>query len=312
MLLLSAVNEFLNYCQFEKRLSEKTLKAYRTDLTQLAAFLKEKSYPNEIDKISKTELRDYLASLVSLKHKTIKRKIASAKALFNYLEFEDHIIVNPFRKMRVTIREPKRLPKVMDIREITRIFRKAYGSIQQQTIPGSYQHFTFLRDVVIVELLFNTGARVSEIADLTRDNINLETGSILIKGKGDKERNIQICNREALDSIKQYYKLYGSKIKEAGNYFLVNRIGNKLSDQSIRLIIKNLAREAGLTKHITPHIFRHSFATLLLEQDVDIKYIQSLLGHSSIVTTQIYTHVNRAQQKKILRTKHPRKSMVML
>lgn len=312
MLFLSAVNEFVNYCQFEKRLSGKTLKAYRTDLTQLDLFLKTKEYPEEISSITKLELRDYLASLVSLKHKTIKRKIASAKAMFNYLEFEDHIIVNPFRKMRINIREPKRLPKVMDMRDITRIFRKAYGSIQQQLVPGTFQHFTISRNVVIIELLFNTGARVSEIAGLTRDNINLESGSILIKGKGDKERTIQICNREALDSIKQYHKCYSSRIQDADNYFLVNRVGSKLSDQSIRAIVKNLAREAGLTKHITPHVFRHSFATLLLEQDVDIKYIQSLLGHSSIMTTQIYTHVNRAQQKKILKTKHPRKTMVML
>lgn len=312
MLFLSAVNEFVHYCQFEKRLSEKTLKAYKTDLAQLAAFLKEKKYPEEIAAITKLELRDYLASLVSLKHKTIKRKIASAKAMFNYLEFEDHILVNPFRKMRINIREPKRLPKVMDMRDITRIFRKAYSNIQQQLNPGTFEHFTVSRNVVIVELLFNTGARVSEIAGLTRDNINLETGSILIRGKGDKERTIQICNREALESIKQYHKLYCKRIQNADNYFLVNRVGSRLSDQSIRSIVKNLAREAGLTKHITPHIFRHSFATLLLEQDVDIKYIQSLLGHSSIMTTQIYTHVNRAQQKKILKAKHPRKTMVMV
>lgn len=311
MLFLSAVSEFVNYCQFEKHLSQKTLKAYRTDLAQLGSFLKEKRYSEEIVTITKTELRDYLVSLSSLKHKTIKRKLASAKAMFNYLEFEDHILVNPFRKMRINIREPKRLPKVMDMRDITRIFRKAYGNVQHQLVPGTFQHFVVSRNVVIVELLFNTGARVSEIAGLTRDSINLDTGSILIRGKGDKERTIQICNKEALDSIKQYHKLYSRRIHDAGSYFLVNRIGGKLSDQSIRAIVKNLALEAGLTKHITPHIFRHSFATLLLEQDVDIKYIQSLLGHSSIMTTQIYTHVNRAQQKKILKTKHPRKTMVM-
>src|ERR1700740_3429938 len=119
MLILTAVSEFVNYCQFEKRLGEKTLKAYRTDLAQLVGFLKEKSYPERIAEITKLELRDYLASLVSLKHKTIKRKIASAKAMFNYLEFEDHIAVNPFRKMRINIREPKRLPQVMDMRDIT-------------------------------------------------------------------------------------------------------------------------------------------------------------------------------------------------
>ena len=312
MLFSSAVREFIHYCQFEKHLSEKTIKAYQTDLSQLAQFLQKNRHPEEISDITKLELREYLASLVSYKHKTIKRKIASAKAMFNYLEFEDQILINPFRKIRVNIREPKRLPKVMDMRDITRIFRKAYGSIRQEAVPGTFAHFAVCRNVVIIELLFNTGARVSEISGLTKGNINLETGSILIRGKGDKERTIQICNREALESIRQYHRLYRNRIESAGNYFLVNRIGSKLSDQSIRTIVKNLADAAGLSKHITPHIFRHSFATLLLEQDVDIKYIQSLLGHSSIMTTQIYTHVNRAKQKKILKTKHPRKTMVMV
>jgi integrase/recombinase XerD len=107
--------------------------------------------------------------------------------------------------------------------------------------------------------------------------------------------------------LKNYRNLYSDKIKNSGGFFLINRFGKKLSDQSIRTIVKRLTNKAGIKKHITPHVFRHSFATLLLEKDVDIKYIQSMLGHSSIMTTQIYTHVNRKKQKQILKLKHPRR-----
>ncbi len=311
MLLPDASKEFLSHCQFEKNLSEKTLKAYKTDLTQLLEFMNSRSFDITITAISKTELKEYLVSIGSLKPKSVKRKIATVKALFNYLEFEDILAINPFRKMRINIKEPKRLPLVMDIREITRIFKTAYSYKKMETVPETYSYFRVLRDIVILELLFSTGARVSEIAGLTKSNINLDSGSVTIRGKGDKERAIQICNRETIDLLRHYYKLYKPSIEKAGNYFLVNRLGQKLSDQSIRTIVKKLAGTAGINRHITPHMFRHSFATLLLEKDVDIKYIQSLLGHSSIMTTQIYTHVNRAKQKQILRTKHPRKDFNM-
>lgn len=311
MLLADASKEFLSHCQFEKNLSEKTLKAYKTDISQLLTFMKSRSLDTTITAISKTELKEYLVSIGSLKPKSVKRKIATIKAMFNYLEFEDILAVNPFRKMRINIKEPKRLPLVMDIREITRIFKTAYAHKKTETSPESYSNFRILRDIVIIELLFSTGARVSEIAGLTKNNINLDSGSVSIRGKGDKERVIQICNRETIDLLKHYYKLYKQPIEKAGNYFLVNRLGSRLSDQSIRAIVKRLAGTAGLNRHITPHMFRHSFATLLLEKDVDIKYIQSLLGHSSIMTTQIYTHVNRAKQKQILKSKHPRRDFNM-
>lgn len=311
MLLPDAYKEFLSHCRYEKNLSEKTIKAYRTDLEQLLTFMKSRSFDIAITAISKTELKEYLISIGSLKPKSIKRKIATTKALFNYLEFEDILSVNPFRKMRINIKEPKRLPQVMDIREITRIFKTAYSYKKMETTPETYSYFLALRNIVILELLFSTGARVSEIAGLTKNNINLDSGCVTIRGKGDKERVIQICNRESIDLIKHYYKLYKQLIEKAGNYFLINRLGHRLSDQSIRTIVKRLAGDAGITRHITPHVFRHSFATLLLEKDVDIKYIQSLLGHSSIMTTQIYTHVNRAKQKQILKTKHPRRDFNM-
>lgn len=309
--LLCAIKDFLIHCEIEKKLSTKTLKAYGTDLNQFYNFIQSKKYDIEIIKITRIELREYLVFIGHLKPKSIKRKIATMKALFNYLESEDTVSINPFRKMRINIKEPKRLPFVMDIKEISKIFTVAYKYKDEEKDTASFSHFSAMRNTVIVELLFTTGARVSEIANLKTCFINTDTGSITIKGKGDKERGIQICNKETLTLLKQYHKLYNKKIEAAGNYFLINRLNKKLSEQSIRAVVKKLSGEAKISKHITPHMFRHSFATLLLEKDVDIKYIQSLLGHSSIMTTQIYTHVNREKQRQILRTKHPRKDFSM-
>lgn len=306
-----AVAEFLLHCQFEKNLSDKTLKAYRIDLGQLVKLFTEKNLTLTLTEISKSELRAFLVSLSDLKPASVKRKMAAVKALFNYLEFDDKLLINPFRKMRLNIKEPKKLPKVMDIKEVSGMFRLAYSNKPVCGSAESYGHFECLRNIVVIELLFATGARVSEIANLTTDCINLQTGGILIKGKGNKERAIQICNAESITVLKQYQRQYRSKIEAAGDFFLVNRFGKRLSDQSIRAIVKKLAIHSGIKKHVTPHMFRHSFATLLLEKDVDIKYIQSLLGHSSIMTTQIYTHVNRAKQTQILKSKHPRRDFMM-
>lgn len=309
--ILNSINDFLSHCKIEKNLSEKTMKAYKTDLLQFHQFIGRALPEDSILLVDKSKLRDFIGTLSDLKPKSIKRKIASVKAMFNYLEWEDKLMINPFRKMRISIKEPKRLPSVLSLKEVTKIFRVIYDKKEKTVGATAYSSFEMLRNIVIAELLFATGARVSEISNLHLQTVNLETGVISIKGKGDKERIIQVCNKESLTILKAYKKQYAEKITDAGGYFLVNRFNAKLSDQSIRTIVKQLAAAAGITRRITPHTFRHSFATLLLEKDVDIKYIQSLLGHSSLMTTQIYTHVNRAKQKQILRTKHPRRDFTM-
>lgn len=308
MTIRTAIHEFLLYCRIEKDLSPKTIKAYSTDLWQFSVFLNTRS---EIDEVTRYDLREYLSSISNLKPKSVRRKIASTKALFNYLEFEDKLLINPFRKMRVRIKEDKRLPSVMNLKEITRILHKAYAQ-KSFAKEDSYGYFEAIRNSIVIELLFNTGARVSEIAGLRMEHIHIDSGSILIKGKGRKERLIHVCNQEPVALLKKYFSLAKEKVAAAGGYFLVNRFNKKLSDQSIRNIVKRLVTKAGINRRITPHVFRHSFATLLLEKDVDIRYIQHLLGHSSIMTTQLYTHVNRAKQKQILRTKHPRREILIM
>jgi integrase/recombinase XerD len=309
--LQDAIFDFLRHCKFEKQLTAKTLKAYLLDLEQLRTFLASKNRPTALTEITKAELREYLESITHLKPRTIKRKIASVKAFFNYLEFEDWLAISPFRKMRIRIRESKVIPRVMDLREVSKIFRAAYREKNTKRDVSAYAYFESVRDIVVIELLFTTGGRVSEIANLEDKSINLNSGSVTIKGKGNKERIIHICNKESIAILTDYRRLCLERQITAGGYFLVNRSSKKLSDQSIRNVVKKLSQKAGITRQITPHVFRHSFATLLLENDVDIKYIQSLLGHSSIVTTQIYTHVNRAKQRKILKAKHPRKDFCM-
>ena len=305
------ITEFISHCKFEKNLSEKTIKAYSIDLVQFVAFLIKRDHPLKISGISKLELRGFLESLSHLKPKSVKRKIATIKAMFNFLEFEDKILINPFRKMRIRIQEPKRLPKILDIKEVQAIFRVVYQRNLACPNLDSYSYLESLRNIVVIELLFATGARVSEIANIKTENIDIGSGGMRIKGKGDKERFIQICNEETLSVLQKYQSSFKERMHLASGYFLVNRLGKKLSDQSIRGIVKSITIKARIKRHITPHIFRHSFATLLLEKDVDIKYIQVLLGHSSIVTTQIYTHVNRKKQRQILKAKHPRMDFSM-
>ncbi len=312
MLKLSvAIVDFLSYCKIEKNLSPKTLKAYKTDLIQLNKFLIENKYSENVAEINKVYLRGYIGAMSDLRPKSIKRKLASAKALFNYLEYEDQIQMNPFRKMRIKINEPKQLPKVMNLSEITKIFQIAYRQKKLFTPRKMLTYGPVMTKVVVIELLFATGGRVSEIANLKAESVNLDSGTITIRGKGNKERIIQICNPDSINILKHYREIYKEQIKKEG-FFLINRRNKKISDQSIRNVVKDLASTANLSGNITPHVFRHSFATLLLEQDVDIKYIQSMLGHSSITTTQIYTHVNKEKQRQILMDKHPRKNIELV
>ncbi len=158
----------------------------------------------------------------------------------------------------------------------------------------------------MIELLFATGIRISELCSLGVENVNLYDQTILIYGKGSKERKVQIGNDDVLNILQNYKNDFQTEIQNCGHFF-VNQNGRELSDQAVRRMINKYTSLAAIDLHITPHMFRHTFATSLLEADVDIRYIQEILGHSSINITEIYTHVAMSKQRDILTTKHPRK-----
>ena len=293
------ITQYIEHCQYRKRLDYKTLKAYQIDLKQYAG-----SCPSMKNALSKEVVDRYITNLhKQYKPKTVKRKIASLKAFFHYLEYQELIKENPFNKLDTRFREEKLLPKTIPFHSIQKFLSVLYE--QKSLASSDYQLRCCVRDIAVIELLFATGMRISELCSLKPESIDLESGNILIYGKGAKERVIQIGNPEVISALLLYQEYFEEDIAACG-YFFVNKRKNKLSDQSVRFMIKRYAEIAGITQHITPHMFRHSFATLLLEQDVDIRYIQQMLGHSSISTTEIYTHVSSKKQKDILVNKHPR------
>lgn len=176
---------------------------------------------------------------------------------------------------------------------------------QQLNAPTPYQRKNALRDTAVAELLFATGIRISELCSLKENDINLYDGTVLVFGKGSKERRIQIGNVEVLNILRKYKLEYSKEIHDCKHFF-ANQNGEKLSDQSVRRMINKYASHAAINLHITPHMFRHTFATSLLEADVDIRIIQEILGHSSISITEIYTHVAVSKQRAVLTTRHPR------
>ncbi len=292
------VDEFLSYCRYHKKLSEKTIRAYNIDLSQ---------YENFSDELSKQALWNYIEYLnKKYKPKTAKRKLASLKAFIHFLLLQDLIDYNPFDKLETTIKEPMLLPKTIPLDIIARLISFSYQQIV--FAKTDYQIRCAVRNTAIFELMFATGARVAEICTLHSENVDLSGNSVRFYGKGSKERIIPIENFAVLSILKKYRSMFEKEISASG-YFFVNKLGGRMTEQSVRNMINTYCKLCGVEMHITPHMFRHSFATLLLEEDVDIRYIQRMLGHSSITTTQIYTHVTSAKQKEILKTKHPRNKL---
>ncbi len=297
--LENEVTKYLEYCEVQKHLNAHTIKAYKIDLNQ---FLRYISYEKN--------LRDNLNEYVRILHnkykvKTIRRKIATLKAFVRYLYCNDIIQNNPFDKINTRFCEPILLPRTIPEHILKSLFKKAYLNIKLFD-----EEKYALRDASVLEMLFATGARVSEVCSLKVEDIDLKTQTVRFFGKGAKERIIEIENKDVLSTLKKYEEKFLPDINKCG-YFFINNRKQKLSEQSARSIIKKLAKQVDSSMNITPHMFRHSMATMLLEEDVDIRYIQRILGHSSITTTQIYTHVTSLKQKEILRNKHPRNRVHM-
>lgn len=295
------ITAYLRYCSEQKTLSPKTTKAYGIDLLQFVEFSN--------GSFDKNNIINYISHLHrQFKPKTAKRKIAALKAFTHYLMIQEIIDTNPFDKIDTSFREPMVLPKIIPMNIIGEILTSAYENYHQCCTRFSQKKA--IRDIAVLEVLFATGARVSEICTLTPDAVDLINHTVKIFGKGSRERIIQIENSDVLKALNCYYEAFCDDISAAG-FFFVNKMHQRLTEQSVRAMINKYVTAIGYEKHITPHMFRHSFATLLLEEDVDIRYIQKILGHSSIATTQIYTHVSMAKQKQILSVKHPRNKIVI-
>ena len=295
--LTTIIANYMEHCEKVKKLSADTLKAYRIDLRQFRDFAGERWAEKET-------LNRYVMHLNRrFAPRSVKRKLASVRAFFSELEFNETLDANPFDKLHIKIQYPQQLPRTIPEETVRKLLQSAYDGydpVRRET----------LLDIVVLELLFSTGLRVSELCSLTPETFLLSNNELrlLVKGKGRKERMIELTTPELIALLNIYCSEYATET-DSQNAILINRRGRPMTPQSVRRIIHKHLERIGSTSNITPHMFRHTFATSLLEAGMDIRYIQSLLGHSSISTTQIYTHVASPRQMQLLAEKHPRGKM---
>jgi integrase/recombinase XerD len=299
-----SIQAFLNHCEFERNFSDHTVKAYRLDLSHFRRFTSGRDRSDALGQIDRSVLRDYTRTLHHYKPRTQRRKLAALKSMFGFLEREGVVESNPARNLRLDIRLGRILPRTVSLPTLQAFFHELYAN-RDRRIRQARCSVLAIRDIALFELMFSSGMRVSEISDLRIGTVDLERRAILVRGKGNKERLIPICDIEVHSALVAHIGLQRIS-REAGTFFFINRFGRRLSEQSIRMALKRHAKAANLEK-ITPHVFRHTVATMLLEQGVDLRFIQTFLGHSSIVTTTIYAHVNDKSQREVLTDRHPRR-----
>ncbi|MEX2594796.1 MAG: site-specific tyrosine recombinase XerD [Anditalea sp.] len=293
------IKQFQYYLKIERSLSPNSIMAYCQDLEKLNNYLR-KEYPE----ISPTEvtldhLRDFINDLVGLEISefTQARIISGIKAFFKYLMYEEKIKDDP----AFLLKAPKlgrKLPDTLNYQEITLLLE----GIQLGEPEGH-------RNRAMLEILYSSGLRVSELINLKKGNIYTEIGFLRIIGKGNKERLVPI-GKDALKYLQIYLKevrTHQITVNGHEEYVFLNRRGKKLSRVMVFIMIKKLAEQVGLQKKISPHTFRHSFATHLIEGGADLRAVQEMLGHESITTTEIYTHLDRDYLRQVLTEFHPRK-----
>lgn len=306
--LNDSIKAFLNHCEYERNFSAHTVKAYRLDLAQFTRFTAEHGKASNVTEVDRSLIREYTRTLHHYKPRTQRRKLATVKSLFGFLEREGLLESNPARSLRLDIRLGRILPRTVSLSTLQAFFRELYANRNAQVRQTRCSALA-IRDIALFELMFSSGMRVSEISNLRIGTVDLERRAIFVRGKGNKERLIPICDVEVHSALVAYVRLQGV-LPEADTFFFTNRFGRRLSEQSIRMALRRHTRAANLEK-ITPHVFRHTVATMLLEQGVDLRFIQTFLGHSSIVTTTIYAHVNDKSQRAVLTDRHPRRLLAL-
>lgn len=290
------VNEFINYLAVERGLAQNTLESYGRDLRQFETYLH--SGKMEILKDSnRNTILGYLSNLQSKGRavSTISRNLAAIKSFYQYLVRERYLDKDPAASLESPKLE-KKLPKILSIHEVEELLKQP-----NILLP------TGLRDKAMLELLYATGIRVSELISLNISDVNLDMGYIKCYGKGSKERIVPLGSIAA-KCVQEYIAKGRPKLVRTYEEpaLFVNHHGNRLTRQGFWKIIKKYAQEANITKEITPHTLRHSFATHLLENGADLRSVQEMLGHADISTTQIYTHVTKNRLKEVYDKTHPR------
>lgn len=303
--LTNAKELFLNDCRHRRKLSEHTLKAYQLDLLALGRFMAASFSDDDLDRLDRICINAYLNNLGYCKARTVRRKLAAIKSLFAFLVREGLRRENPCQQIRLDIRTGRSLPRTVSVPVLQSFFGNLYARGRRLADYGGQRAQRIIQEIALFELMFASGMRVSEISRLPIQSLDLERGVVLVTGKGNKERLISICDEEVRAALEKHQQIR-RQVAEPGDALFVNRAGNRLSEQSIRFALRRYARAAGLEK-ITPHVFRHTVATMLLEQGVDLRFIQIFLGHSSITTTTIYVHVTERSQREILQARHPRR-----
>lgn len=296
----SEIDSFLQYLANELRRSHLTVKAYQLDLGQFERFCDENLAPNTpISEVTKEELRKFLGVFGNHKQSSLRRKIATLRSFFEFLLMEKFILENPAILLGKGLRKEKTLPRTVPVSELTKLFAKFVEAEAGKT--GRHLE----RDRAIAEILFSTGIRVGELCALNRGDVDLRNACLLVFGKGAQERIVPIPEGKPNDALAAYLTLNSDTNCKENSPLFLNRNGNRISCQSVRRLLRNYCRKAEIQR-VTPHAFRHTLATLLLEKGTDIRYIQSLLGHSSITTTTIYASVAQNARNRILQENHPR------
>jgi len=309
MTLGDACDQFLAHCRLGKNLSANTLRAYAVDLAEFRAFVGAES---TVDACDRTQLRAFLRHLVDargLKETSVKRRMACLKVMFRWLETEEAIPLSPFHHMKLNIRLPRRLPRALTGREAQALSDAAArrlglingGAYDGARLAGAVDRGNFddLTALVAIEVMVTTGVRVGELTAVRVADIDLPEATLRIIGKGNRERRVFLVD-DAMTGLVGAYLGLRETVAPLTDRLLVTARGAAVAPPFLRRALRNLAEEAALTRPVTPHMLRHTAATQLLEAGVDIRFVQKLLGHQSISTTEMYTAVSDASLKTVI------------
>lgn len=290
---MNYINQLITQLKITKNLQDQTLKAYSSDITNFFNYINK----DTIEQIDILNYINYLFDEKKLKDRSIKRKIISLKIYFNFLEDNSIIKNNPFTKLKFKFKQEKKLPKTLQKNEVKKLLETVYDELNSSITP--YKKFETIRNISLLEILISTGIRIQEASSITLNDISLQEKTIIIHGKGRKERQLFILNKYVLSSLKNWLTIRKTSSPKCNNIF-INKYGNPLSIHSIENIFRKYKTLSNINIKATPHYLRHTFATNLLTNGADLRSVQEILGHSSISTTQIYLEISSNRKKQVL------------